>query len=144
MGPKPSKEEKEVPVAAPVEQNESTGVHFVEVHAPSAGLGITGILFLLALIFAAFWLWKRGCCRLSHPRRSRRPEFIPQVSPLPLYHPQMVLDPRRPLYDLDRFQEIPDALQQPAAVPVAAAPPPVAVAAQPVLPPLPRLGGAQR
>lgn len=67
------------------ERSESSGTHFLEVHAPSSGMGAAGSIFLI-LALLGLWMIFRQCRRQGgvQPQfHSSAPIIIPQSSPPP-------------------------------------------------------------
>lgn len=72
MGPSASKEQAVVAQEAPGDENvESSGMHFIEVHAPSSGLG-AGAIVLIVLIVLFAWISYRRWCK---PARGHKRHF---------------------------------------------------------------------
>ena len=79
MGSKGSKEEKKEEVTA-VENVKSTGFHVLEVHAPTAGMSMIGVLVLL-LILGALWICYR---RMKRSARKQTGLFFGDRRPDPI------------------------------------------------------------
>lgn len=63
-----------------VEVSQSSGLHLLELHMPSAGIGATGLVLFLCAVFACYWF----CCRRRRLRqRLQLPSFQQQQRQMP-------------------------------------------------------------
>ena len=67
----PTSKPQVITVPVSVDKSSSSGFHIFELHAPSVGVGLSGLIVVALVVFVAIYIWRKGVCQLFCKKRER-------------------------------------------------------------------------